>query len=218
MPALAQPLVIFDLDGTVVDTMPATFSAFQDALEPALGRRPTREEILGRMGPADQHIIADWVGEEHAEDAVDRLYAAYERRFAGLGPFPGMRELIADLRTAGRRTALFTGRGRRSTDAILDGMGIRELFEDTVTGDEVAASKPSPDGLVKVLAQAGLTPADAVYVGDSPLDAQAAEGAGVEVVGALWGTHAPEEFDAFPKIYTVASVAALRRLLLGEPG
>ncbi len=206
-------LVIFDLDGTVVDTMAATFAAFKEALAPSLGRTPSREEILSRMGPADQDIIAEWVGPAEAGEAVARLYAAYRRLFRGLGPFPGMVELIRDLRGAGRRTALFTGRGRPSTEGILEGMGLAGLFEASVTGEEVPESKPAPDGVLRILELTGIPAADAVYVGDSPLDVRAGRGAGVAVVAVLWGTHRPGEFDAFEGLVTAADPKELRARL-----
>ena len=210
-----RSLVIFDLDGTVVDTMDATFRAFQDALGPALGYVPDQDEILARMGPADQEIIADWVGPERAAEAVARLYASYERRFQGLGPFPGMVELIERLRAAGRRTALFTGRGRPSTDRILGTMGLAGLFEFTVTGEEVPESKPAPHGILRILEHTGARPEDAVYIGDSPLDVRAGRGAGVAVVTVLWGTHPPREFEEFEALVLVRSPEELERLLLG---
>jgi len=206
-------LVIFDLDGTVVDTMDATFRSFQDALGPALGYVPDRAEILARMGPADQEIIADWVGPEHAAEAVARLYASYERRFRGLGPFPGMVELIRRLREAGRRTALFTGRGRPSTDRILQTMGLAGLFEVTVTGEEVPESKPAPHGILRILEVTGSRPEDAVYIGDSPLDVRAGRGAGIAVVTVLWGTHPPREFEEFTDLAVVRSPEELERYL-----
>jgi phosphoglycolate phosphatase-like HAD superfamily hydrolase len=98
----------------LVDTLEPTFRCFQDAVAPALGRVPTREEILERFGPADDEIVSTWVGEKEAEAAVRRLYAGYETAFRNVGPFPGLPELVRELRRRGSRTAIFTGRGRRS--------------------------------------------------------------------------------------------------------
>ncbi len=206
-------LVIFDLDGTVVDSLPATFKCFAEAVAPVLGRFPDKNEMLARMGEADHRIIAGWVGEKHADEAVQRLYACYAREFAGLTPFPGIVELIRDLRAAGRKTGLFTGRGRPSTDAMLYGLAIEELFDATVTGEEALRPKPAPDGLFAVAERLSIPPADAVYVGDSPLDVRAALSAGVTPVAVLWGTHQREELDAFEGLEMAETVDDLRALL-----
>jgi HAD superfamily hydrolase (TIGR01509 family) len=206
-------LVIFDLDGTVVDSLPATFKCFAEAVAPVLGRFPDKREILARMGAADQHIIAEWVGERHSDEAVRRLYACYQREFASLTPFPGIVEAIHDLRAVGRLTGLFTGRGRPSTDVMLRAMGIGTLFDTSVTGDEVVSSKPDPDGLLVVTGRLSILPSDTVYVGDSPLDVRAALSAGVTPVAALWGTHQREEMEAFEGLTMAETVEELRTLL-----
>lgn len=206
-------LVIFDLDGTLVDSLPATFTCFAEAVAPALGRYPSKEEILARMGAADQRIVADWAGPEHAEEAVRRLYACYAREFAGLAPVPGVVGLLRDLRAAGRQVGLFTGRGRPSTEVMLRSLGLVDLFDASVTGEEVPRSKPAPDGLAAILARTGIAAAAAVYVGDSPLDVAAARSAGVTPIAALWGSHQREELDAIDGLIEAETVDELRRIL-----
>ena len=181
-------LLVFDLDGTLVDTLEPTFRCFQQAVAPALGRTPSKEEILGRFGPADHQIVAEWVGEPQAAAAVARLYACYESAFRNSGPFPGIIELIQDARVAGKKTAIFTGRGRKSTEAILKGMGLTELFDAVVCGDDVERPKPSPDGLLRILDLLAVDAEDAVYIGDTVKDLEAARAAGVFSIAALWGS------------------------------
>jgi HAD superfamily hydrolase (TIGR01509 family) len=181
-------LIIFDLDGTLVDTLEPTFRCFQEAVAPALGRVPRKEEILGRFGPADHQIVSEWVGPQNAPGAVERLYACYETAFADTGPFPGMVDLLRDLRRAGKLTAIFTGRGRASTDAILRGMEIEDLFDAVVTSDDISRPKPAPDGLLKVLEILDIAAQDAVYVGDTVKDIESARAAGIAAIAALWGT------------------------------
>ncbi len=208
-------LVMFDLDGTVVDTLGPTFACFQAAVAPALGRTPSREEILERFGPADHEIVSTWVGEAEAEAAVGRLYACYEHAFRDSAPFPGMIELLGEIRGLGIKTALFTGRGRPSTDVILRAMHLDTLFATTVTGDEAPRSKPAPDGIVTILRRLSVPPELAVYVGDTIMDVESAQAAGVLPLAALWRCPEPESFTRLttPKADTVPE---LRALLLGE--
>jgi HAD superfamily hydrolase (TIGR01549 family) len=180
--------VIFDLDGTVADTLEPTFLAFQDAVAPALGRRPSREEILERFGPADERIVADWVGPVRGAEAVRRLHAAYDARFRDAAVFPGMLPLLDRLRAGGRVLGLFTGRGRTSTTRLLGLLDLDARFHAIVCGDEIARSKPAPDGLTRILADLDARPDEAVYVGDTVKDLQSAEAAGITFLGALWGS------------------------------
>jgi len=181
-------LVIFDLDGTLVDTLEPTFRCFQEAVAPVLGRVPSREEILERFGPADHQIVSDWVGPEHAKPAVGRLYRCYETAFADSGPFSGIVELVRELRSKGKLTAIFTGRGRESTDAIVSGMGLKDLFDVIVTSDDVARPKPAPDGLIRALEMLSVSPSEAIYVGDTMKDVESAQKAGMPIIAALWGS------------------------------
>jgi HAD superfamily hydrolase (TIGR01509 family) len=217
MPRLTHPLVVFDLDGTVTDTLAATYRCFAQAMAPVLGRAPDEAEIRARFGPADQRIIADWAGPAEAERAVARLYACYERELAGAGPFPGMRELLRDLRAAGRRLGLFTGRGRPSTERILALTRLQGAFDASVTGEEAGRPKPAPDGVLRLCERTGFRAEHAVVVGDSALDLRAARAAGAEAVGALWGTREREVLEASGEPLA-GSVAELRALLLGGRG
>jgi HAD superfamily hydrolase (TIGR01549 family) len=208
-------LAMFDLDGTVADTLDLTFACFQAAVAPVLGRTPSREEILERFGPADHEIVSTWVGEAEAAAAVERLYACYEQALEDSAPIPGMVNLLEDLRGRGIKTALFTGRGRPSTDVILRVMHLETLFATTVTGDEVPRSKPAPDGIVAILRRLSVLPEHAVYVGDTIKDVESARAAGVLPLAALWRCPEPERFTrlTIPKADTVPE---LRALLLGE--
>lgn len=207
-------LVIFDLDGTLLDTLGPTLRCFQEAVAPALGRTPTPAEVLERFGPADQEIVADWVGEAEAERAVDRLYDCYRRLMEATGPFPGAVDLVHAVRGAGRRVALFTGRGRPSTDMLLARMGLDALFEATVTGEEAARPKPAPDGLLRVLEMLGERAESAVYVGDTLKDAAAARDAGMAAIGALWGSPEAEALAA-AGIVCAGTIEELRGMLVG---
>jgi len=217
MEGAALDLIIFDLDGTVVDTLAPTLRCFQEALAPALGRVPTFEEIRDRFGPSEPEIFAAWVGEGEAPATVSRLYACYERVYHEMGPFPGVRELLMDLRAAGWKTALFTGRGRHSTDVLLHAMELARLFDAIVTGEEAPRPKPAPDGVRMILERLSVPASRAVLVGDSPLDVAAARAAGVRPIVSLWDGHHPEAGqDEAGDLLLVRSVEELRGVLLGE--
>jgi HAD superfamily hydrolase (TIGR01549 family) len=208
-------LLVFDLDGTLVDTLEPTFRCFQEAVAPALGRVPSHAEILQRFGPADHDIVSAWVGPGEAQAAVERLYRCYEHAFRDAGPFPGMVDLVLELRRRGKRTAIFTGRGRRSTDVLLRSMGLDGLFDVVVCGDEVAHPKPAPDGLFKIMESLGVTALDAVFLGDTVKDMEAARDAGIPAIAALWASPEREALAAWD--VTAAETAAEAAGLLLSP-
>jgi phosphoglycolate phosphatase/pyrophosphatase PpaX len=217
-----RDLVIFDLDGTLVDSLPATFRCFAAAMAPVLGREPGREEMRARFGPADHTIVRAWAAEAGCspaagDAAVGRLYAGYAREFARLRPVAGTVDLLRALRASGRRTALFTGRGRPSTDRLLATAGLESLFDLTVTGEEPRRPKPEPDGLLLIAERLGMDPARAVYVGDSRFDAEAAERAGMAAVVVRWARGSESE-PVVDGVIEAKSVEELAGLLGIGPG
>jgi len=199
--------VVFDLDGTLIDSLPLTFHAFRAAIEPFLGRPVADEEIYARFGPADHEIVADFVGPAHAAEARELLMRAYRDGLDHVRFFPGVPEAVKALRDRGLRAALCTGRGRPSTDVILDRLGMTSWFEVTVTGEEAPRPKPWPDGILKTAALLGIPPAEILYAGDSVKDVDAGIAAGAFTVAALWaGTE--EDPAGFARAHAAARTPA----------
>jgi AHBA synthesis associated protein len=151
------------------------------------------------------------VGEAQAEAAIARLYESYRKDLAELGPFPGVRELLADLKRSRRHLALFTGRGRPSTEILLETHALTGAFDLVVTSDDVPAPKPAPDGLQEVLRHFGETADQGAYIGDTIKDIEAARGAGMLAVAAVWGSPEPEKLRGAADLVleTVAEAAAM---------
>lgn len=179
-------LVIWDLDGTLVDSLPATFAAFNDGLEPVLGRRLSPREIMAHFGPSELEIANKLVGPVHAERCYRRFLAAMADRIPEVSVYPGISETLRQLGDAGFTLAIFTGRARRGTEIILEHLELGGHFREVVTFDEVERPKPHPDGIQKILAAFDAAPSDAVMIGDSPMDMLAGRAAGVRTVGCTW--------------------------------
>jgi HAD superfamily hydrolase (TIGR01549 family) len=180
---------VFDLDGTLIDSLPSTFVAIREAVRPWLGRDLSDREIYDLFGPADHEIVAALVPPGDGPDAVRRLMEAYERELTRVRFFEGVTEAVEGLRRRGLRLALCTGRGRRSTEFLLDRLGMSAWFEAVVTGDEVPRPKPAPDGILETLRRMDPSPRpdQVLYVGDSVKDVDAGLAAGAFTVAALWG-------------------------------
>jgi pyrophosphatase PpaX len=204
--------LIFDLDGTLADTLPLIYESFNAAVFPITGKPLSPEEIRGLFGPPDNYIIRNMLDPEHHDEAIGRYVATYERRHRDLVElFDGIAELLQDAHAAGRRLAIVTGKSRNTALMTLDILGVLDRFDVVYAGDDVEFQKPDPMALVMALDDlAHDDPAHAVMIGDSAADVIAGKAAGVATIGVLWG--APDHSDllsAGPDV-VCESVAALR--------
>ncbi len=177
--------VLFDFDGTLGNTLSLCLRAAHLALEPLLGRAVTDEEILASFGPSEEGAIRKIVPPEIYQRSLD----AYVRMCRELLPdypelFPGVREILLNLKQRGFILGVVTGRGRITCDDALQFYGIFDWFDQIETGVESGPSKPAC--LNRIMAHFNLKPEEAVYVGDSPCDIQACREVGISVLAAAW--------------------------------
>jgi pyrophosphatase PpaX len=190
--------VLFDLDGTLIDTFHLYLEAYSRALEPHLGRRPTAEDWTGRRISSERHFLAEWLGDEGGRECHAAMQRHYEALHGALceGAYDGVREMLAGLRSAGYPVGIVTGKGRRAWEVTRDAVDLG-AFEVVVTEDDVEFPKPHPAGLTVALEAMGVAPGAAVYIGDSVTDMEAGREAGMRVAGALWPKTAPGEKETF---------------------
>lgn len=182
--------VVFDFDGTLVDTMPSVIRGLGEAVRVGTGRNIDAQELLRSFGPAPRDVLRRWMPAERVPAALQHwldFQAALPP--SALAPFPGIPEMLEALRTHGVRIAIFTGRDRASTEAILRAHGWWETYFKTDTilaGDDGLPTKPRPEGLSALLERLSFTPAQTLMVGDHPYDMQAGHAAGCKTAAALW--------------------------------
>jgi pyrophosphatase PpaX len=190
--------ILFDLDGTLIDTYRLYLECYRRALEPHLGHAPTDAEIAARRPASERRFLTDWLGEQHGEAChaeVRRLYAELYREMHE-GVYEGVPEMLSGLRSAGLRLGIVTGKGREAWEVT---RAASELgaFDVVVTDDDVHAAKPDPGGLLAAVEALRVAPEQAVYVGDSTVDMKAGRNAGMRIGAALWAKTAPGEAEAF---------------------
>jgi phosphoglycolate phosphatase len=208
-------LVVFDCDGTLVDSQAAICrsmdSAFAAAGLPAPDRAAVRRNV-GLSLPQALLELAPDVPEDQRRHALEAYKASFRAaRSEGTLEqplYPGIAALLHRLHTAGRSLGVATGMSDRGLLACLVRHGVRDLFTTLQTADR-HPSKPHPAMLEAALFEAGAAPGEAVVVGDTVYDIAMAHAAGVRAIGVAWGYHDPAELLAAG----AAGVAGIRRRL-----
>jgi phosphoglycolate phosphatase-like HAD superfamily hydrolase len=176
--------VIFDLDGTLGDTLPACFIAFRRALRDFSAREYSDAEIAARFGPSEEGMIRRLVPDRW-EDCLRAYLAAYRDSLPTYArPIPGMREALGLLRGQGLPLAVVTGKGPHSALETLRHLGLAGMLDAVETGSAEGNVKPA--AIRTVLARWNAASHQIAYVGDAPSDIQAAREAGVIPLGAAW--------------------------------
>jgi phosphoglycolate phosphatase len=190
---METPLLLFDLDGTLVDSAPD----LRDALNEMLGERGRPPlplaQVRGMIGDGVPALVARALaasGLDAAElaTALPRYTALYEAGAVRLTrPYPGVQETLAALRRQGCRTAVCTNKPQRATQTVLDGLGLAALFDGVAGGDRFTTRKPDPGHLLSLVRELGGRVESTAMIGDSENDAAAARAAGVPIVLMRYG-------------------------------
>ena len=173
--------VVFDLDGTLVNSMPMVMRAFAHALQPF---RPdmTEQELFGRLGGPPLRMFQDTLGDEaKAEQAMQRMVQYGRANWHEIQPFADAHMMLNDLQRANQSLALWTGRDRSSTQMILSEQNLPGLRE-VVCGDDLQTHKPHPEGLQTLLRRLAVESSETIYVGDADVDVLAGAELGVPVI------------------------------------
>lgn len=212
---LPYAIAIFDLDGTIGDTLPLIYEAFDAALRPKLNRRLPDHEVRAMFGPPDNAIIRSLISGEEGELAVERYTDVYQRdhdRLATL--FPGIEATLEAARQQGMRLALVTGKSRVTALHSLKAFGVLDNFDAIYAGDDVERQKPDPEALLRAMRDLGRRDEEnAVIIGDSAADVLAGRAASIATIGVTWGNPDHDElYESRPDLI-VHSVPELAEAL-----
>ena len=195
-------LVVFDLDGTLIDSSKSLLAAHDVAWAQFGLQRPSDEAILDLVGLPLVDTMKTLAPDQNAEalaEAYSTAYVLTSARFERL--FDGMAELLA----RPFRAAVATGKSQRGAERAVRQHGLTERFEVVLGGNSVPRPKPYPDMLNAIMAEAKTD--DVVMIGDTTYDLEMAHRAGVAGIGVSWGHHTVDRLAAWAPV--VDSVAAL---------
>ncbi|KUO74186.1 MAG: haloacid dehalogenase [Desulfosporosinus sp. BRH_c37] len=175
---------IFDLDGTLINSLPVVRTSFNTTLLKFSGRVYADKELSALFGPSEDGIFKKLFPELWSEvlqfylNEYDRIHVHYAK------PFPGIVAALTLLQERKMKLALVSGKGSGSMEISLKHSGLKQFFELIITGSEHQASKP--EHIKQVLALWNFSPEEVVYIGDIAYDVQAAKEVGVLPLSALW--------------------------------
>lgn len=185
--------LIFDLDGTLIDSAPDLATALNHALQEANRDTVTLHQVTQMIGDGVAKLVergfdATGGAPEDPEHHLNRFHHHYNNATADLTTlYPGVLETLKILASAGHRMALCTNKPAEPTAAVLDAFGLTSFFEAVTGGDTFPVRKPSPGHLLGTLKLMDADPEHAVMIGDSPNDVQVALNAAVPAIAVSYG-------------------------------
>jgi phosphoglycolate phosphatase len=192
--------ILFDLDGTLAETAPEIADALNDTLG-ALGLPTVAPDLAARwIGHGTRELLVQGLAHARhtsldavrADPALPEVFAVfdghYERRTGTRSHlYPGVLETLGALRAQRCHLAVVTNKEGRHTDTVLRALGLSSAFDMVISGDTLPTKKPNPSGVQHCLQRWGIAPEQALFVGDSSIDAQTARNAGVAVFLMTYG-------------------------------
>lgn len=180
--------VLFDMDGTLGDTLPLCVEAYRQCVAELTGRTPGREEVVSWFGLSDRGVLGGLLGMSPDDAAlpIDRFVAIYERLLPELAPapFPGAVEMLRAVKAAGLRVGLISGKEHYTAMPTIKYYGMEGLFEWYGLG--LPTHNCKAERLQQVMQLWGLEPRELIYVGDAPSDIFLSHSVGVRIINAAW--------------------------------
>jgi len=215
-------LILFDLDGTLVETAPEIFDAVNDTLRYFKLAEVTQQQVNDWIGHGTRELLIQALAfSGNVPDttvrasnslalSVARFDTHYQQRCGTRSQlYPQVRETLTALRGQGVKLAVVTNKEGRYTDTVLNAHGLTPLLDAVVSGDSFPAKKPDPTGVQSCLSQFGVSPGRALFVGDSSIDVATARNAGVRVWMLPYGYNMGQPIEACAPDRVIADCSAL---------
>lgn len=205
--------VLFDVDGTLVDSREFVLGAMEHALRTHHLPVPPRSTLAATIGPPLDECYRQIVPQANIPALRDTHRAWQRERIHLVVPFPNARRTLETLRTAGVRLAAVTSRSRVSSLGSLDGAGLAALLEVVISAEDAPRPKPAPDPVWLALERLNVAASSAVMIGDTVADIEAGRAAGTRTIAALYGFAGPA-LQTAPADYFIRDVAEVVPVVL----
>jgi pyrophosphatase PpaX len=181
------PVVLFDLDGTVIDSGAIILASMRHAAKEVLGAEPPDELLMAAVGGPGLEAQMQALAPDRVEELVTVYRAHNEPLHDDLACCTGVEDILVRLKDEGRRLGIVTAKRRATVELAFKVLPLRQLFETVVGGDETKRHKPDPEPLLLAAQRLNVSPKECAYVGDSPFDVRAAKAAEMFAVAVTWG-------------------------------
>ena len=209
--------ICFDFDYTLGDSTDSIVAGFQYGFAKLGHPIPDRETVRGTIGylleDAYTLLTGDEDGDRRAQFRAYFLEVAKPRQREETTLFPGAETLLRGLHDRGVRLGIVSTKTGETIQYIMERCGLADTLEFVIGSYDVTRHKPHPEGILKALERMGVPKEDFLYCGDTVLDAQAAQRAGVDFAAVLNGTTPAEAFDHLPRVYVARDLPDLARAL-----
>jgi len=215
---MKYPLIIFDLDGTILDTLKDLHASTNEALRAFSMPERTLGEVRAFIGNGIRRLIELSVPEDTPVEMIDRVQQVFSAHYKlhcndKTRPYDGIPALIRELRASGARTAVVSNKDDYAVRALCE-LHFPGLFDAAVGSREGVRKKPAPDSVNEVLAQLGFSREEAVYIGDSEVDFDTAKNAGMKLITVAWGFRDEEQLQEIGCTDIASTVGQLQEKLL----
>jgi len=210
--------LLFDLDGTLVDTIPLILHSFRETFR-LLGLPPRDDrELLMQVGRPLAEQARD-IDPGRAGEIFDLYQRVYDDNYRHLvREYPGVREALSALRERGYRIAVVTSKRRCNASRDLELFGLAPYCETLVTAEDTENHKPHPEPVLKALEKLGISAREATFIGDSPFDVRSAHAAGLPAGVVGWGPFPGDTLEKERPDYWVQRPESLLRIFPGRAG
>lgn len=207
-------LIIFDLDGTLVDAYKAITSSFNFTMKQLGSPKKDALTIRRAVGWGDENLLKPFVKRSDLKKAI-RIYRAHHKKslLKESEVFPGVKNLLKSLRNKGMKLAIATNRPTKFTHILLKKLDLKKYLDYVLCADKLKNIKPHPEILIKIIRKLKSKRREALYIGDMSIDIKAGNRAEIDTIAVLSGSHTKADLKKENPMKIFANVLELKRLI-----
>lgn len=210
--------IIFDMDGTLLNTIDDIYDCVCMFLEKYSYPARSLDEVKAAMGGGAHNLVKMVLPKDVSKEEYDTFFNDYCPYYEShgkdkTGPYPGVMQLLYDLKSAGVKTAVVSSKPHRAV-LQLNKEYFDDIFDISIGDDFKRKLKPAPDGIYAALEELGIAKENAIYVGDSEYDILAAKNAEMDGVAVSWGYRKRSDLEKLNPMYLADNIDELRRIIL----